>query len=86
MKTMRVRDNIQGKTTKVKARKTYQTKSGKWIAEVDEAEFNEACLDVCRNVKGCKCDNLHVEADLDDDGKVYRVSTRPSGEVSGERD
>lgn len=75
MKTLIVKENTRGRTTKVDARTTYQTKSGEWIAEVDEAEFNDACFDLCRDIKGCSCQDLRVEADQDDDGKEYRVLT-----------
>ena len=74
MKTLIVKENSQGRITKVKAQNTYQTKSGEWVAEVDETEFGQACLDVCRDVGGCTCENLHVEADQDDDGTEYSVS------------
>jgi hypothetical protein len=75
MKTLTVKENSQGRTATVNARTTYQTKSGEWIAEVDEKEFSEACFDVCQDIKGCRCENLHVEADQDDDGKKYSIST-----------
>ena len=74
MKTLIVKENSQGRTTKVNAKTTYQTKSGDWVAEVDEAEFGQACIDVCRDVEGCSCEKLDVEADLDDDGTKYNVS------------
>jgi hypothetical protein len=75
MKRLIVRENTQGRTAKVNASKTYQTKSGKWIAEVDGEDFHEACFILCDGIEGCTCENLHVEADQDDDGKEYRVLT-----------
>jgi hypothetical protein len=76
MKEMTVREESRGKMTKVSARKTYQSGSGEWVAEVDGNEFQEACTYVCQDVQDCVCEKLHVEADLDDDGKQYRVLSR----------
>ncbi len=76
MKTMVVREDSLGRKTKVKASKTYQTNSGEWVAEVDGVEFNKACTYVCQDVKDCACEDLHVQADLDDDGKEYKVLSR----------
>ncbi len=76
MKTMTVREDSRGRKTKVNARATYQTASGEWVAEVDGAEFRQACSEVCQGVNGCVCENLHVQADLDDDGKEYKVLSR----------
>ncbi len=76
MKTMTVREDSRGRKTKVNARKTYQTFSGEWVVEVDGVEFREACTYVCQNVKDCACEDLHVQADLDDDGKEYKVLSR----------
>ena len=73
MKTMTVRELSRGRKTTVSARKTYQTASGEWVAEMDGTEFREACSVVCQGVKDCVCENLQVEADLDDDGKEYKV-------------
>ena len=73
MKTMTVRERSLGRKTKVNAKTTYQTYSGEWIAVVDRAEFSEACSYVCQGVRDCAWGNLHVQADLDDDGKEYRV-------------
>ena len=75
MKTLKVKENIHGRTTKVNARKTYQKRSGEWIAEVDESEFNEACYDLCHGIENCSCGDLHVEADQDDDGTEYSILT-----------
>jgi hypothetical protein len=76
MKTLIVKDNIHGTTTKLNAKKTYQTKSGKWIAEVDETEFSYACFDLYQGAQDCKCEDLHVEADQDDDGTEYSIFFR----------
>ncbi len=76
MKTMTVREDSRGRKTKINAKKTYQTTSGKWIAEVDGTEFQQACSYVCQGIKDCVCENLHVQADLDDDGKEYKVLSK----------
>ena len=76
MKTLIIKDNTHGRSTKVNAQTTTQTKSGKWVAEVDETEFDHACTDLCQGIKECSCDDLHVEADQDDDGKEYSILTR----------
>ncbi len=73
MKTLKVKDNIHGRITKVNANKTYQTKSGEWVAEVDREEFDHACYDLCHGINDCTCEDLHVEADQDDDGKEYSI-------------
>jgi len=73
MKTMTVREVSHGRKTKMNAKSTYQTFSGDWVAEVDGTEFNQACSYVCQGVDNCVCENLEVQADLDDDGKEYRV-------------
>ena len=75
MKTLIVKDNIHGRSTKVNAKTTYQTDFGKWIAEVDGTEFRHACVDLCQGIEDCTCDDLHVEADQDDDGKEYSISS-----------
>ena len=75
MKTLRIR-NVRGRAKNVIAKTTYQTASGKWIAEVDGEEFHEACTDLCKGIKDCSCENLHVEADQDDDGKEYSVLSK----------
>lgn len=76
MKTMTVRERSHGRKTKVNAKSTYRSASGEWIAEVDGSEFRQACSYVCHGVRDCACDNLHVQADLDDDGTEYRVLSR----------
>ncbi len=76
MKTMTVREESRGRKTTMNAKKTYRTTSGEWVAEVDGTEFQEACSYVCQGVKDCACENLQVQADLDDDGKEYRVLSR----------
>ncbi len=73
MKTLTVQENTSGRKVTVRAQATHQTTSGKWVAEVDEAEFYDACSDLCRGIKDCGCENLHVEADQDDDGKEYSI-------------
>ena len=75
MKTLRVKENIHGRTTKLNAKKTYQTNSGKWIAEVDGTDFRHACFDLCEGIEDCTCEDLHVDADQDDDGKEYNISS-----------
>ena len=82
MKTLIVKDNIHGKTTKLDARETYQTRSGKWIAEVDGTEYYHACSYLCQGIEDCHCDDLHVEADQDDDGKEYSILTTYSADVN----
>ena len=76
MKTMTVREVSRGRKTKVKAKTTYRTASGEWIAEVDGTEFLQACSYVCQGVSDCVCENLEVQADQDDDGKEYRVLSK----------
>ena len=76
MKTITVREGSRGRKTKVTAETTYQTDFGEWVAEVDGTEFRHACSVVCQGIKDCACENLHVQADLDDDGKEYRVVSR----------
>lgn len=76
MKTMTVREVSRGRKTKIHARATYQTTSGEWVAEVDGTELRQACFYVCQGIVGCLCKNLQIQADLDDDGKEYRVLSR----------
>jgi hypothetical protein len=76
MKTMTVREESRGRKTKVNAERTYQAASGEWVAEVNRTEFLEACSYVCQGIKDCVCENLQVQADLDDDGKEYKVLNR----------
>ena len=76
MKTMTVREISRGRKTKLNAKTTYQTDSGEWVAEVDGREFRQACSDVCQDIRDCACERLHVQADLDDDGKEYKVLSR----------
>ena len=73
MKTLTVRENTRGRKATVHAQATYQTESGSWVAEVDGAEMGDACRVLCNGIKDCSCENLHVEADEDDDGKEYTV-------------
>jgi hypothetical protein len=76
MKTMTVREPSRGRKTKVNAKTTYRSASGEWVAEVDKTEFRQACSYVCQGVRDCSCENLHVQADLDDDGTEYKVSSK----------
>lgn len=76
MKTLIVKENIHGRKTEVNAQTTYQTAFGNWIAEVDGTEIRRACLELCSGIKDCSCDNLHIEADQDDDGKEYTLASR----------
>jgi hypothetical protein len=76
MKTMTVRERSHGRKTKINARATYRSVSGEWVAEVDGSEFRQACSYVCQGIRDCVCENLHVQADLDDDGTAYRVLSK----------
>ncbi len=76
MKTMTMREGRRGRKTKITAETTYQTASGDWVAEVDGTEFREACSVLCHDIKDCACEDLHVQADLDDDGKEYKVVSK----------
>lgn len=76
MKTLIVKENIHGRKTEVNAKTTYQTDFGKWVAEVEGSEMRRACLDLCSGIDDCTCENLHVEADLDDDGNEYTILSR----------
>lgn len=76
MKTMTVREDSRGRKTKVTAKKTYRDASGEWVAVVDGKEFRQACSYVCQGIRDCNWKKLHVQADLDDDGKEYRVLSR----------
>jgi hypothetical protein len=73
MKRLIVRENSQGRTTEVTAKSTYEKGIGNWVAEVDESEISRACDYLCRGIEDCSCEDLHVEADLDDDGREYSV-------------
>ena len=66
-------DDAAGRKTEVDAKKTYQTRSGKWVAEVNGSELQDACVELCTGIDNCSCENMHGEADLDDDGKEYRL-------------
>jgi len=76
MKTLIVKENILGRKTEVTAQRTYQTDFGDWIAEVDGTEIRRACFELCSGIEDCGCENLHIEADQDDDGKEYRMLSR----------
>lgn len=73
MKTMKVAERVHGRQAEVQATSTYQTDSGKWVAEVEGTEFRRACFEVCHGIVDCRCEDLHIEADQDDDGKEYRI-------------
>lgn len=73
MKTLIVEERTNGRRAGLNAQATHQTDAGKWIAEVDGTEFRRACLEVCYGIDDCRCEDLRVEADQDDDGKEYRV-------------
>jgi hypothetical protein len=66
-------DELLGKNAEVNTKKIYETMSGKWVAEVDESEYWHACRELCAGVDKCSCEHMHGEADLDDDGKKYRL-------------
>jgi hypothetical protein len=76
MKTMTVREVSRGRKTTLSAMQTYQTASGEWVVEVEGTEFRKACSYVCQGVTDCVCEDLQIQADLDDDGKEYRVLSR----------
>lgn len=76
MKRMIVRENVHGRITSVNAKTTYQTDSGKWVAEIGGTDINHACEELCRGIENCTCDNLRVEADVDDDGKEYSLVSK----------
>ena len=73
MKTLIVTKDINGRRAEVTAKRTYETLFGKWVAEVDGTEIRSACTELCRGIKNCTCDDLHVDADQDDDGKEYII-------------
>lgn len=73
MKTLIVEEKNHGRRAEVMAKTTYETDPGKWTAEVDETEFRHACRDLCGGIENCRCADLHVEADQDDDGKEYTI-------------
>lgn len=73
MKSLIIKEKTHGRTAKVNARKTYQKKSGEWIAEVEGADYHNACVYLCRGIDNCTSKDLHVEADQDDDGIEYTI-------------
>lgn len=73
MKTLKIKNDMTGMSTEVNANKTYEKTVTQWVAEVDEAEFRRACDIYCSGIEGCSCDDMHGQADLDDDGKDYRI-------------
>ena len=73
MKTLIVKDDIHDTSAEVKAKTTYETAFGKWIAEVDGTEIRRACVELCSGINNCTCGNLHGQAAQDDDGKEYRI-------------
>ena len=76
MKTLTVREGSGGRKINVIADMTYQNASGEWVAEVEGTEFLHACSVLCNGISDCKWENLHVQADQDDDGKEYKVLLR----------
>ena len=66
-------DEVLGRKTAVDAKNTYMTRSGKWVAEVEGSDLEKACDDLCNGIDNCSCENMHGEADQDDDGKEYRL-------------
>lgn len=76
MKTMTVREGSRGRKIKMSAKATYRSATGEWIAEVEKTEFQKACSYVCQGVTNCSWKDLQVQADLDDDGKEYKVLLR----------
>ena len=72
MKKLIVRDKIHGRRTKINAKTTYQ-EDGEWVAEVDKKEMRNACFDLYRGLKECTGEDVHVQADQDDDGKEYKI-------------
>jgi len=76
MKALIVKENVHGRKTEVTAKTTYQTDFGNWVAEVDGAEIRRACLELCSGINDCSCEDLHIEADQDDDGKEYSMLSR----------
>jgi len=75
MKTLTVRDNIHGRHTEITAKTTYQTTSGERIAKVDDKEMRRVCDELCRGLKECRLEDLHIEAAQDDDAKEYTILT-----------
>jgi len=75
MKTLIVRNDIHGVSTEVEAGKTYEKGLDQWVAEVDETEYLRACSVFCHGIEDCDCEDMHGQADLDDDGKEYRITT-----------
>ena len=74
MKRMIIKNDVAlGRKTEVNAQKTYMTRSGKWDAEVNDSELEQACVELCTGIDNCSCENMHGEADQDDDGKEYRL-------------
>ena len=75
MKTLIIKNDKLGMHTEVNAQKIYEQTNGQWVAEVDETEFNRACSIFCRDDEECSCEEMHGQADLDDDGKEYRITS-----------
>ncbi len=73
MKTLVVKTNPLGKEVEIEVKKIYEESPGKWVAEVDEAEVHHAYEELCGDRKDCSYENMHAQADLDDDGKEYRI-------------
>ena len=75
MKTLILKRDMMGKSAKVSAQNTYETTFGQWVAEVDGEEMDHACDLLCEGITDCSCENLHAQADQDDDGKEYRIKS-----------
>ena len=73
MKTLIIKNANEGQRTEIIAQKVYEESVGHWVAEVDGTEYNRACDIFCRDIEGCKCEDMHGQADIDDDGKEYRI-------------
>ena len=76
MKTLTIRNNIDGTSTEVNAQETSEKSMGQWVAEVDEAEFSRGCSLFCHGVSDCSCEDMHGQADVDDDGREYYIKRR----------
>jgi hypothetical protein len=51
LNTLLIKDNNHHRATKVNAKRIHQTKSGKWIAEVERKEFFNAFFDLCQGIR-----------------------------------
>ena len=46
-------DDALGRKTEVDAKKTYMTSSGRWVAEVNGSELQDACVELCTGIDNC---------------------------------